>query len=677
MNNQQKLLILSAVVGISAIGLLIMLSRKKNVQKTKAVVEGEIHQSACELVQQEDEMDFADLTAEDSFATAYETVVKLTVPKYAVGAIIGKGGENIRRLKKETGARLDFERESFEAGTVDKNAERILEIRGNRDREACGRIIGRGGESIREICQSSGAKVVVERTEDRSKPGLRKVTFTGNAKQIEFAREMVKERIEAAKLSKYSKIPNQAAKPGAKKMTPCFPVRRLPNTEGYFNVFVSAFDVPNHVFVQVVTPESKALDKLTQEMTDYYNNNTTSVDVHKQLIQGVKLGELYCAPFEFDSLWYRACVTEIDSADRTASVFYVDFGDNGKVSLDELRTPKPEFLNIEAQAVECYLAGIEAKEEGWSDEAIDRFDSLSQCAQWSVLIARKVGYVEADGRMFPSLELIDTKQDEDINLAEAMIKEGFAQPIGTLTNKDYEQQLIVNNEKEGGSGNVVEHDVVQSQDNGAQQTMGPDAPQETIVEPEMTQLQESSPEMMSPSDADLVVTIVDELPDLEDVEPAELGTNRFSKGQRSLEVEREEGDGHRSDVTEMPIEREVEEIQKSEIAERSEDNPEFPDLKGESSKERDDSQHRARAELSITLEDAKVKVQQSNDEVHKWIQKSPLDKDTPTGAVDGGEVEVGSTDREAGKTDDVKIDTMWKQQEMELCHESHFKTAWN
>ncbi len=95
MNNQQKLLILTAVVGVSAIGLLIILSRKKKSEEDVFQEDGE------------PEMEFADLTAEESVASASETVVQVKVPRYAVGAIIGKGGQNIRQLKKDTGARCE------------------------------------------------------------------------------------------------------------------------------------------------------------------------------------------------------------------------------------------------------------------------------------------------------------------------------------------------------------------------------------------------------------------------------------------------------------------------------------------------------------------------------------------------------------------------------------------
>ena len=96
MNKQQKLIILAAVAGFSAVGLLILLRRRHRDENN--FDENGVQDS-------KDLQDFADLTASDTIASAAETVVKMDVPQYCVGAIIGKGGENIRQLKKETGVR--------------------------------------------------------------------------------------------------------------------------------------------------------------------------------------------------------------------------------------------------------------------------------------------------------------------------------------------------------------------------------------------------------------------------------------------------------------------------------------------------------------------------------------------------------------------------------------------
>ena len=93
MNDQQKLLLLTAVVGASAIGLLLLLSRRGE----KDFQNGD-----------EEETEFEDLPSEEIIENAPPTVVRLEVPRYAVGAIIGKGGLNIQQLAKETATRWLF-----------------------------------------------------------------------------------------------------------------------------------------------------------------------------------------------------------------------------------------------------------------------------------------------------------------------------------------------------------------------------------------------------------------------------------------------------------------------------------------------------------------------------------------------------------------------------------------
>ena len=49
-----------------------------------------------------------------------------------------------------------------------------------------------------------------------------------------------------------------------------------------------------------------------------------------------QVGDICCAPFEFDSQWYRARILEMNE-DGTVELYYVDFGDSGQISKDKLR----------------------------------------------------------------------------------------------------------------------------------------------------------------------------------------------------------------------------------------------------------------------------------------------------------------------------------------------------
>ena len=96
MDKQQKLILLAAVAGLSAVGLLVLLRRRyRDEEFDSSGVKGsnECHE------------EFAEGTTSETVASASESLMKINVPHYCVGPIIGKGGENIRHLRKETGTR--------------------------------------------------------------------------------------------------------------------------------------------------------------------------------------------------------------------------------------------------------------------------------------------------------------------------------------------------------------------------------------------------------------------------------------------------------------------------------------------------------------------------------------------------------------------------------------------
>lgn len=49
-----------------------------------------------------------------------------------------------------------------------------------------------------------------------------------------------------------------------------------------------------------------------------------------------KVGDICCALFEYDSFWYRVRILEINK-DGMVDLYYVDFGDFGKIFKEKLR----------------------------------------------------------------------------------------------------------------------------------------------------------------------------------------------------------------------------------------------------------------------------------------------------------------------------------------------------
>lgn len=77
----------------------------------------------------------------------------------------------------------------------------------------------------------------------------------------------------------------------------------------------------------------------------------------------VKTGDIVAAKFPHDDSWYRGQVcsyepNEDDSSQSLVTVYYVDFGDTETIKMDcvfELRT---DYLKLNFQAIECFLANI-------------------------------------------------------------------------------------------------------------------------------------------------------------------------------------------------------------------------------------------------------------------------------------------------------------------------------
>ncbi|NXN70120.1 TDRKH protein, partial [Himantopus himantopus] len=149
-----------------------------------------------------------------TFVGDEELEIEMQVPRAAVKSIIGRKGATIKKLRQETGARIDVERE-------DEGEEAALLISGS-PRQVCqakaaihqivtestpvseqlcvpqravGRIIGRGGETVRGICRSSGAKVLCEREADAGLAPVRVIQLSGTQKEVAAAKKLIMEKL--------------------------------------------------------------------------------------------------------------------------------------------------------------------------------------------------------------------------------------------------------------------------------------------------------------------------------------------------------------------------------------------------------------------------------------------------------------------------------------------------
>ncbi|KAM6265892.1 tudor domain-containing protein 1 [Porphyrio hochstetteri] len=130
------------------------------------------------------------------------------------------------------------------------------------------------------------------------------------------------------------------------------------------------------------------------------------------------LGNLYCAQFTGDNLWYRAAVTAYVSED-TVLVSYVDYGNFEALPLTRLHPMIPRLMDIPAQAIRCTLAGVKPPEETWTSKAIS---FMKQLVEDKVLIVKVVD--KEDCKCV--VELVDASVTPAIDLSSHLIEKGYA-----------------------------------------------------------------------------------------------------------------------------------------------------------------------------------------------------------------------------------------------------------
>ncbi|XP_030821198.1 tudor and KH domain-containing protein [Camarhynchus parvulus] len=145
--------------------------------------------------------------------------VALRVPRTALKSLIGRRGATINQLRQETGAQIEVEEEDEEE---EEGGQSLVQISGSPGQvcraraavlrivtdsapvaeqlrvpqRAVGRIIGRGGETVRAICRSSGARVECGSHEpEASLAPLRTIRLLGTRREVEAAKKLIMEKL--------------------------------------------------------------------------------------------------------------------------------------------------------------------------------------------------------------------------------------------------------------------------------------------------------------------------------------------------------------------------------------------------------------------------------------------------------------------------------------------------
>lgn len=145
---------------------------------------------------------------------------EVIVPRGSVGLIIGKGGEMIKKLAADTGARIQFkndepvdaeQRTAVIHGTVDQigRATQLITDLVNRSQQngepdvfymhvpanKTGLVIGRGGDTIKSINAESGAHVELSRDDNNPNAPEKVFVIKGSAYQIHVATHLIRVKV--------------------------------------------------------------------------------------------------------------------------------------------------------------------------------------------------------------------------------------------------------------------------------------------------------------------------------------------------------------------------------------------------------------------------------------------------------------------------------------------------
>ncbi|XP_077078646.1 far upstream element-binding protein 3 isoform X6 [Siphateles boraxobius] len=198
-----------------------------------------------EIIREKDQGDFR--SGRSDFGSRLGSSIDVAVPRFAVGIVIGRNGEMIKKIQNDAGVRIQFkpddgispdriaqvmgqpdrcqhavhlindlvqtaqERDGF-GGTVGPRGRGrgrgdwnmgtpggLQEVTYTIPADKCGLVIGKGGETIKNINQQSGAHVELQRNPPpNTDPNVRIFSIRGSPQQMEMARQLIDEKIGAS-----------------------------------------------------------------------------------------------------------------------------------------------------------------------------------------------------------------------------------------------------------------------------------------------------------------------------------------------------------------------------------------------------------------------------------------------------------------------------------------------
>ncbi|KAM6066891.1 tudor domain-containing protein 1 [Chlamydotis macqueenii] len=129
-------------------------------------------------------------------------------------------------------------------------------------------------------------------------------------------------------------------------------------------------------------------------------------------------GNVCCAQFTEDNLWYRAAIIAYVSED-TVLAGYIDYGNFEVLPLTRLRPMIPRLMDLPSQAIRCTLAGVKPPLGAWTPKAIAFMNQLVKDKVFMVKVVDKESYRSV-------VELVDASVTPVINISSHLIEKGCA-----------------------------------------------------------------------------------------------------------------------------------------------------------------------------------------------------------------------------------------------------------
>ncbi|KAK2512228.1 Rorc [Columba guinea] len=416
-----------------------------------------------------------------TFVGDKELEIEMRVPRAAMKSIIGRKGATIKKLSQETGARITVEEEEGEEETallIAGSPAQVCRAKAAVHRivtestpvteqlcvpqRAVGRIIGRGGETVRGICRSSGARVLCEREADAGPGPIRVVQLSGTRAEVAAAKKLILEKLTEDVAFHKELVVATARCPGKQPLGRRRDREPLPDGEEEdegatsraegselhqdedeelevpkfevpspdlgpvppepLQVFVSAAESPARFWVQLVGRRNLRLDRLRADMRRHYRSGGRAAE-----LLTVQAGDIVAAPSPDGSEWHRARVLGA-RGDGSVGLHYVDFGDNGDAPAEALRALRSDFLSLPFQAIECSLAGIKPAGDTWDEAALAAFQRLTHCARWTPVLATVTSYSQSGLCPRPSVQLFGLHHNQSLDVAMELVRLGHAVP---------------------------------------------------------------------------------------------------------------------------------------------------------------------------------------------------------------------------------------------------------